>query len=44
LTLSRHLQVADDKLILNAKITGTLNERGRPFVPDELARMVNIED
>ena len=34
-------RLPDNKLILNAKITGTaLNERGRPFVPDELAKMV----
>ncbi len=34
-------RLTDNKLILNAKITGAaLNERGRPFVPDELARMV----
>ncbi len=31
---------SDDKLILNAKITGTsVNERGRPFVPEEIARL-----
>ena len=30
-------RAADDKLILNAKVTGTsLNERGRPFVPEML--------
>jgi len=34
-------RLPDDKLILNAKITGTaLNERGRPFVPDELSNMI----
>jgi len=31
---------ADGKLILNAKITGTsLNERGRPFVPEQIYRL-----
>ena len=31
---------ADEKLMLNARITGTsLNERGRPFVPDELEKL-----
>ena len=31
---------ADDKLILNARITGTsLNERGRPFVPEQIRRL-----
>lgn len=30
----------DDRLILNAKITGTsVNERGRPFVPQEIANL-----
>lgn len=32
---------ADGKLILNGKITGTsLNERGRPFVPDVIAALL----
>lgn len=31
----------DNKLMLNAKITGTsLNERGRPFVPDVIAALM----
>lgn len=34
----------DDKLILNAKITGTsLNERGRPFVPEQIRRLFSSE-
>ncbi|MHB9116704.1 MAG: acyl-CoA thioesterase [Burkholderiales bacterium] len=34
---------ADDKLVLNAKVTGTaVNERGRPFVPDELVKLFPI--
>lgn len=33
-------RTSDNKLILNAKITGTsINERGRPFVPDELGKL-----
>lgn len=33
-------RLGDDQLIMNARITGTsLNERGRPFVPDEIARL-----
>lgn len=35
-------RIPDGKLIMNAKITGTaLNERGRPFIPDELAGLVH---
>lgn len=31
---------SDDRLIMNAKITGTsLNEKGRPFVPDEIVHL-----
>ena len=33
----------DNKLILNAKIMGTShNERGRPFVPEELSKLFDI--
>lgn len=33
-------RMGDDQLIMNARITGTsLNERGRPFVPEEIARL-----
>ena len=33
---------SDDKLVLKGKIIGTsLNERGRPFVPDELDALFN---
>ncbi|NOX42530.1 MAG: acyl-CoA thioesterase [Gammaproteobacteria bacterium] len=33
----------DEKLILSAKITGTsINERGRPFIPDEIANLFSI--
>ncbi len=35
----------DDRLILNAKITGTsLNERGRPFVPEPIGRLISSEN
>lgn len=31
---------SDNKLMLTGKVTGTsLNERGRPFVPDEIAKL-----
>jgi len=31
---------ADDRLVMNAKITGTsLNERGRPFLPAEISAL-----
>jgi len=34
----------DNKLILSGKITGTsLNERGRPFVPDVIAALMESE-
>jgi acyl-CoA thioester hydrolase len=34
----------DDKLMLSGKITGTsLNERGRPFVPDVIAALMESE-
>lgn len=34
----------DNKLILSGKITGTsLNERGRPFVPDVIAALMELE-
>lgn len=33
----------DNKLMLAAKITGTsLNERGRPFVPDVIANLMDV--
>ena len=33
---------SDDKLVMKAKITGTsINERGRPFVPDEISGLFN---
>ena len=36
-------RTSDDKLILNGKIIGTsLNERGRPTVPDMLETMFNV--
>ena len=31
---------SDDKLVLKARVTGTaVNERGRPFVPEEITRL-----
>ena len=34
----------DNKLMLSAKVTGTsLNERGRPFVPDFIAALLSSE-
>lgn len=36
---------SDDKLALKAKVTGTaLNDRGRPFVPDELEQLFAATD
>ena len=35
----------DNKLMLAAKVTGTsLNERGRPFLPDFFSKLVNSPD
>ena len=36
---------SDNKLMLAAKITGTsLNERGRPFVPDAIAQLFAVSE